>query len=82
MYDVLFTSAFDRAYEKLPPRLQQKVEDQIQRLRTDLKHPSLHTHRRKDDKNVWQARVTRSYRILFELEGDTITLLKVTAHEK
>ena len=60
MYNVLFTAVYDRAYKKLPTRVQQKTDDQVQRLRSDPFHPSLRTHKRKDDPAVWQARVTRS----------------------
>lgn len=82
MYDLLFAAGYDRAYQKLPTGIQRKTDEQIQRLRTDPFHPSLRTHKRKDDTTVWQSRVTRSYRLLFRLEGHTITLLSVMAHEK
>ena len=64
MYNVLFTPAYERDYERLSLRIQRKVDQQIQRLRIDPGHPSLRTHKRKAEPSVWQTRVTRSHRCL------------------
>lgn len=82
MYDVLNTPAYDRAYKKLPAEIQRRTDEQVLRLRIDPFHPSLRTHKRRDDPNVWQARVTLNYRLLFRLEGNAIVLLTVMSHEK
>lgn len=82
MFEIVFTAGYNRTYERLPTRIQQKTDEQIQRLRTNPFHPSLRTHKRKDDPTIWQARITRSYRLFFRLEGGIITLLNVIPHEK
>lgn len=82
MFKVFFTPAYDRAYDKLPATIQQAVDDQIQRLRIDPRHPSLRTHKRRGEGEVWQARITRDYRLFFHMQSDTITLLDVHVHDK
>ncbi len=82
MYEIIPTHQFERAYRRLSQKIQDQVDRTIDLLIIDPRHPSLRTHKRKDDKTVWQARVTSSYRIYFQMEGETITLVTVTAHEK
>ncbi|NUN98015.1 MAG: hypothetical protein HUU16_17775 [Candidatus Omnitrophica bacterium] len=66
----------------MTPSLQRRADTAIQQLRVNPHHPSLRTHKRAGEGNLWQARVTRSYRLYFELHGDTITLIDVGPHEK
>lgn len=80
MPEVESTPKFDLAYRKLPREIQDRIEKTIDQLRNDPHHPSLRTHRRRGE-DRWQARVTRSYRVYFEMEGDVIRLLHITAHE-
>ncbi len=79
---LVFTRRFWREYYKLPSIVQGQVNKALELLVEDPQHPSLRTHKREDDKTTWQARVTRNYRILFEMEGEIVTLMKVVAHEK
>jgi mRNA-degrading endonuclease RelE of RelBE toxin-antitoxin system len=79
---VIRTKRFDQAYAKLPAEIQRQAVEQLLRLEVDPQHPSLHTHKRRGEGDVWQARVTRSYRLFFRMEGDTITLIDVGPHEK
>jgi mRNA-degrading endonuclease RelE of RelBE toxin-antitoxin system len=82
MYALIYTPSFDRAYANLPVSIQSKVDQQILRLCENPHHPSLHTHKRKDHSNLWQALMTRNYRLYFLLEGQSITLISVGPHEK
>ena len=82
MYEIVFSAPYDRFYRKLTPELQRKTDATIQQLRLDPRHPSLHTHKREGQPDMWQARVTKSYRLFFRLEHHVITLLSVEPHEK
>jgi mRNA-degrading endonuclease RelE of RelBE toxin-antitoxin system len=82
MYEIVFSAPYDRYYRKLTPELQRQTDAAVQQLRLDPRHPSLHTHKRKGQTNIWQARVTRTHRLFFLLENDVITLLSVEPHEK
>ncbi len=82
MYKVIPTPQFERAYKRLDRKIQDQIDRTIDLLIIDPRHPSLHTHKRKDDKTVWQARVTHNYRLYFQMQGEGIILLSVTAHAK
>lgn len=81
-YSLLFTPAFDRAYKLLPAAMQRKADNRILQLSENPHHPSLRTHKRRGERDVWQARITRSYRLYFRMEGQILTLLWVGPHEK
>ena len=82
MYKVVPTHQFERAYKRLNRKIQDQVDKTINLLMIDPRHPSLRTHKRKEDKTLWRTRVTSSYRLYFQMKGETITLLSVTAHKK
>ncbi len=46
-----------------------------------LTHPSLGVKKIKGTKNIWEARASRSLRITFNFEGDTIILRTVGEHD-
>ncbi len=79
---VIRTKRFDETFLKLPASIHRKAIEQLLRLEANPHHPSLHTHKRAGQKNLWQARITRNYRVFFQLECDTITLVSVEPHEK
>ena len=81
-FTILTTPGYDRDYQKLPARIQGNVDQQVLRLRLNPHHPSLRTHKRRGEGEVWQARITQSYRLFFRMEGNTITLLTIGPHEK
>ena len=76
------TTRFWRDYNKLNPTIQNQVDKALELLAENPHHPSLHTHKRRGEKEVWQARVTRGHRLYFEMEGDIIRLVSVVSHEK
>ncbi len=82
MHKVIPTPQFGRAYRRLNKKIQDQVDRTIDLLIIDPRHPSLHTHKRKDDKTIWQARVTHNYPLYFQMQDETIILLSVTAHKK
>jgi mRNA interferase RelE/StbE len=80
--EVVYSPTFLKAYQGLSRDLRDQVDKQLALLISNPHHPSLRTHKRRGEKDVWQARVTRSYRLFFSLEADTIVLLTVGPHEK
>lgn len=79
---VIRTKRFDETFTKLPANIKRKDIEQLLRLETDPHHPSLHTHKRAGQHNLWQAGITQDYRLFFVMEGDTITLVSVESTEK
>jgi len=82
MYTIIPSPQFRRSYRKLSRQIQNQVDKAANLLSDNPLHPSLRTHKRKGDSDIWQARVTLSHRLFFHLEGNNITLIDVVPHEK
>lgn len=75
------TERFAQDYENLPERLQKQTDKALDFLLQNLRHPSLRAHRIRGTARYWEARVTREYRIIFTIEGDTYVLYGVGPHD-
>ena len=71
-----------REFEALSPALQSRVKKQLDLLRTNLRHPSLHAKKYDERRDIWQGRVNRDYRFYFTIEGDTYRVLAIIPHPK
>jgi len=79
---ILMTRAAVRDYKGLTPRIRKSVAKQLDLLVGNLNHPSLKAKKYDEANDVWQARVTRSYRFHFKIEGDTYAILRIMEHPK
>lgn len=73
---------FDRAYKKLEQRIRKNVDEAINDL---LKNPipnGRHVHKMGGYEDIWEVRVTGSYRLSFKLDGDTAILRNVDSHDE
>lgn len=75
------TERFRTDYERLPQRLQHRVDKALGFLLENPRHPSLRIKKLKGHETRWEARVTLHYRLTFTLEGDTYVLLRVGTHD-
>ena len=76
--------SFDRDYARLPQSIQGRVDKQLTLLLADPQHGSLQTQKMRGkagQANIWEARVTASYRFTFKIVGDTYRLRRVGTHE-
>ncbi len=78
---LLFTKGFVRDYRKLPERMQKAVDKQLGFLLSNPQHPSLNIKKMKDPRDIWEARVSESYRFTFQITEDTYTLRAVGTHD-
>lgn len=74
--------SFKKCYKDLPFNIQKKVDKQIALLSDNFQHPSLHTKKIKGAPGIWEARIDISYRVTFEIIGDTIFLRVVGNHNE
>ena len=77
-----FASKGLRDYLSLNPSLQARVDKQLALLLRNLRHPSLRAKKYEESIDIWQARITKSYRFYFRIEGDTYRIISITAHPK
>ena len=75
------TERFAKDYDRLPQRLQQRVDKALGLLLANPHHPSLQIKKIKGQENRWEGRVTLHYRFIFSIEGDAYLLLRVGTHD-
>ena len=78
---LLFTRTFIKNYRRLPKRIQSATDKQLERLLSDPEHPSLNVKKMKDPREIWEGRVTESYRFTFQIQEDSYILRKVGSHD-
>ena len=79
----VLTEPFTETLLESPPEIQQAFGKQLINLLRNLQHPSLHAHKYPQlGPDVWQARVTQSWRFYFRIESDTYILLTIIPHPK
>lgn len=77
-----YSPHFVRSYSKAPLTIQRAFDKQSALLLEDFRHPSLRAKKYGGAGDVWQARVTGSWRFYFTIEGDTYRLHEIKAHPK
>ena len=78
---LLFTKTFIRSYRKMPQQIQQATDKQLELLLSNSQHPSLSIKKMQDPRNIWEGRISRSYRFTFQIENDTYILRKIGTHD-
>jgi len=81
------TDAFKRDFQKLPDRIKRRTEKALRMLVTNPHHPSLRVKKVKGElikgfDNVFEARITRDYRLFFLISSDCYVLLRCGSHEE
>jgi plasmid maintenance system killer protein len=54
----------------------------VKLLEQDLMHPSLHAKKYDESKNLWQARVNKSWRFYFLIQDDVYYIVAIIPHPK
>ena len=71
------TERFDRAYRQVSAENRAQARKAISQLAADVSHPGLRVKKIRGTKGIWEARVSRSCRLTFQVEGGTILLRNV-----
>jgi len=79
---LFYTERFRRSYADAPADVQRRCDKQLGLLVQDLRHPSLRAKKYDETRNIWQARVSRSWRLYFIIEKDLYHLLDIMPHPK
>jgi mRNA interferase RelE/StbE len=75
------SNSFVRAYDRLPPEAQERVDRTLRLLDEDWRHPSLRAKRLSGHRDIFYARVDRNHRITYERHGDVLLLRNVGRHD-
>ena len=74
------TKRFKKRYDNLPSSIQKQVDKQLGFLVTNFRHPSLKSSKMGGE-NIFEARVSKGYRMRYQITGGIITLLTVGQHD-
>lgn len=77
---IIFTDRADEDYDGLSPKLKARADRQLDRLAQNLNYPSLHAKKYDESQGVWQARLSRDWRVYFLIESDVYVLLSIRKH--
>ena len=80
-FKVSRTESFAKDFKSLPKEIQQRAERAILLLTQDPLYPSLRTKKMKGTTDIWEASVSMSYRISYQLVGDKIILRRIGTHD-
>jgi mRNA-degrading endonuclease RelE of RelBE toxin-antitoxin system len=69
-------------YSDAPVEVQKAFDKQAKLLVKNLRYPSLHAKKYLKNADVWQARVTGSWRFYFVINNDTYVILSIKQHPK
>ena len=80
--ELLRSIRFERSYAKAPPQVQRAFDKQSMLLLHNLHHPSLHAKKYDEGRNLWQARVNKSWRFYFLIQEDVYCIVDIVPHPK
>lgn len=73
--------SFKRDYCHMPKTIQERARKQLLLLLQNPRHPSLRVTKMRQYGDFWEARVSKAYRITFEIVGDTYILRRIGKHD-
>lgn len=74
------TQEFKQAFDSLQPQKQRIVQEKIDLLAFNLRHPSLHTHRLHRPPNVWECYIDNGMRLLYQIKTGILYLWDLGGH--
>lgn len=75
------TRPFDRDYAEMSAAIKVRVGKQLSLLLANPRHPSLGLKRIRGTDDLWEVRITRSYRMTLQVVGDTYLLRRLGPHD-
>jgi mRNA-degrading endonuclease RelE of RelBE toxin-antitoxin system len=79
---VIYSANFARQFDAVPAEVQRAFRKQVSLLVENLRHPALRAKKYDQARDIWQARVTGSWRFYFRIEDDAYQVLTIHSHPK
>ena len=76
------TARFKKAWKELNEEEKDLARKALRSLTTDLRYPALRVKKMQGIEHIWEARVSRSIRVTFQIVGDTIILRNIGRHDE
>lgn len=65
----------------MPEDIKDRTKKQLRIFIENPRHPSLQIKKMQDPRNIFEGRITYSYRFTFQVEGDIYVLRKIGSHD-
>ena len=75
------TRSFRRDYGRLSANIKTSVNKQLALLQNNPRHPSIQLKRMHGTSGIWEAWITRSYRLTLAIVGDIMILRRIGPHD-
>jgi len=72
---------FKKDYKRLPFKIKDKVDKQLEFLIKNPSHPSLSLHPICGTKGIWEGYIDYHYRFTFEIDSDFYVFRRVGTHD-
>lgn len=79
--EIQATQTFIRLYRKLPDPVKKKTRQVLRLLQENPQHNSLGHKKMAAQESIYEIRVSRNYRITYQLDGDIAILRKIGTHD-
>lgn len=76
------TARFKKAWQELTEEEKELGRKALKNLAANLRYPALRVKKMQGAEHIWEARVSRSLRMTFEIEGDRIVLHNIGRHDE
>ncbi|MFH1187558.1 MAG: type II toxin-antitoxin system RelE/ParE family toxin [bacterium] len=81
MIKLQWTKSFKKNYQILPEDIKERIKKQLRVFVENPRHPSLRVKKMQDPRNIYEGRITYSYRFTFQVEGEIYILRKIGSHD-
>jgi len=78
---LLTTKPFEEDYAALPETIKNLTNCKLALFLQNPRHPSLRIKKMENPREIWEGRITKSYRFTFQVSGDTYLLRRIGAHD-
>jgi len=79
--EIYRTARFKKQYKKMPQSIKQATDKQLGLLLFNPKHPSSMIKKMNEPHNIWEARITESYRFTFQKHKNIYILRNIGTHD-
>ena len=76
------TARFKKTWKQLNEEERALARKAIKNLAMNIRYPALRAKKVKGTEYIWEARASRSLRMTFQIEGDTILLRNIGRHDE
>lgn len=75
------TKTFIRLYKNLPEDIKQRTKKSLELFTANPAHPSLFHKKMTCQKDIFEIRISKNYRVTYQKIGDTSYLRKIGTHD-